>query len=381
MRGRASILGPPMPGRRRTARLDYLDVERNACARGHPGETPPVGAAATLAACPSPSKTSTPSSPPAASAAGCGRCPVPTRPKFLHDLTGSGHTLLRDTWDRLEPLVGPRPHRGRHRPRAPRGGREGAARHPRQERLPRVRAARLGGGDRARRGDPVAGASPTSSSAPSPPTMSSAAPQVFDWAVQQAVAVAREGYICTIGIPPTEPSVGFGYIQKGGELVVDGRARGGAGRALRREARPRHRQASTSPTARTCGTPGMFIARADVLLGEIAENQPHLLCGTDGARRGVGRPRRARPRRRPGLADDHEDRDRLRRRRAGRRARAASPSSPGTSTGTTWGTSRASRSSTRTGARTTSRSSARTRGSSPMRPAASSSARPSGSSA
>src|ERR1700710_935308 len=28
-------------------------------------------------------------------------------PKFLHDLTGSGHTLLRDTWDRLVPLSGP----------------------------------------------------------------------------------------------------------------------------------------------------------------------------------------------------------------------------------------------------------------------------------
>ncbi|MGB3375110.1 MAG: sugar phosphate nucleotidyltransferase, partial [Microbacterium sp.] len=28
-------------------------------------------------------------------------------PKFLHDLTGSGHSLLRDTWDRLEPLAGP----------------------------------------------------------------------------------------------------------------------------------------------------------------------------------------------------------------------------------------------------------------------------------
>src|SRR6478735_11378736 len=27
-------------------------------------------------------------------------------PKFLHDLTGSGQTLLRDTWDRLEPLAG-----------------------------------------------------------------------------------------------------------------------------------------------------------------------------------------------------------------------------------------------------------------------------------
>src|SRR5215203_3030476 len=27
-------------------------------------------------------------------------------PKFLHDLTGSGQTLLKDTWDRLVPLSG-----------------------------------------------------------------------------------------------------------------------------------------------------------------------------------------------------------------------------------------------------------------------------------
>ena len=27
-------------------------------------------------------------------------------PKFLHDLTGSGQTLLQDTWDRLTPIAG-----------------------------------------------------------------------------------------------------------------------------------------------------------------------------------------------------------------------------------------------------------------------------------
>ena len=163
-------------------------------------------------------------------------------PKFLHDLTGSGHTLLRDTWDRLEPLVGTRPHRRRHRPRAPRGGREGASRHPRQERLPRVRAARLRRRDRPRRRDPRRAASPTSSSARSPPTTSSACTQLFDWAVQQAVATAREGYICTIGIQPSEPSVGFGYIKKGGELVVDGAPEAALVEQLRREARSRHRE-------------------------------------------------------------------------------------------------------------------------------------------
>ena len=27
-------------------------------------------------------------------------------PKFLHDLTGSGQTLLKETWDRLAPIAG-----------------------------------------------------------------------------------------------------------------------------------------------------------------------------------------------------------------------------------------------------------------------------------
>src|SRR6478672_7431153 len=31
-----------------------------------------------------------------------------TSPKFLHDLTGSGRSLLQATWDRLEPLTGDR---------------------------------------------------------------------------------------------------------------------------------------------------------------------------------------------------------------------------------------------------------------------------------
>ncbi len=44
----------------------------------------------------------------------------------------------------------------------------------------------------------------------------------FEFAVRQAVAVAREGYICTIGIQPSEASVGFGYIKQADELIVDG---------------------------------------------------------------------------------------------------------------------------------------------------------------
>ena len=40
--------------------------------------------------------------------------------------------------------------------------------------------------------------------------------------VAEAVAVANAGYITTIGITPTEPATGFGYIHTGAALAVDG---------------------------------------------------------------------------------------------------------------------------------------------------------------
>ena len=102
--------------------------------------------------------------------------------------------------------------------------------------------------------------------------------QVFDWAVNQAIAVAREGYICTIGIPPTEPSIGFGYIQKGGELVVAGAPE--AALVDRFVEKPDLETAKGYYADRSyLWNAGMFITRADVLLGEIAENQPHLYAG------------------------------------------------------------------------------------------------------
>src|SRR5699024_8407400 len=45
--------------------------------------------------------------------------------------------------------------------------------------------------------------------------------RVFEFTVRQAVAAAREGYIATIGIQPSEPAIGFGYIKTGDELVID----------------------------------------------------------------------------------------------------------------------------------------------------------------
>lgn len=198
-------------------------------------------------------------------------------PKFLHDLTGSGHSLLRDTWDRLEPLAGPdrisvvtgRAHRAAVESELP-----GVPdRNVFLESEPRDSAAAIGlAAAILHRRDPdvIIG--------------SFAADHVirgtrtFEFAVQQAVEVARAGYICTIGIQPSEPSIGFGYIQKGDELVVDRAPE--AAIVERFVEKPDLETAKEYYADRSfLWNAGMFIAKASVLLAELAENEPELHAG------------------------------------------------------------------------------------------------------
>jgi len=198
-------------------------------------------------------------------------------PKFLHDLTGSGHSLLRDTWDRLEPLAG-------HDRIAVVTGR--AHRAAVEKELPGVPDRNVFLESEPRESTAAIGLAAAILSHREPDVIigSFAADhvirgtQVFEWAVQQAVAVAREGYICTIGIPPIEPSVGFGYIKKSGELIVDGAPE--AAVVERFVEKPDLDTAREYYSDRSyLWNAGMFIARADVLLGEIAENEPQLYAG------------------------------------------------------------------------------------------------------
>ncbi|MFH8250692.1 mannose-1-phosphate guanylyltransferase [Microbacterium sp. B2969] len=198
-------------------------------------------------------------------------------PKFLHDLTGSGQTLLRDTWDRLEPLAGRdriavvtgRAHRAaveRELPGVP-------DKNVFLESEPRDSAAAIGlaAAILARREPDVIIGSFAADHV-------IRGTQVFDWAVRQAVATAREGYICTIGIPPVEPSVGFGYIKKGDEIVVEGAPE--AALVERFVEKPDLETARTYFTDRSyLWNAGMFITRADVLLAELERNQPELHAG------------------------------------------------------------------------------------------------------
>jgi len=198
-------------------------------------------------------------------------------PKFLHDLTGSGNSLLRDTWDRLEPLTGPdriavvtgRAHRA-----AVEGQLPGIPDfNVILESEPRESAAAIGLAAailHRRHPDVIVGSFAADHVIRVLP--------VFHWAVQQAVSVAREGYVCTIGITPTEPSVGFGYIQKGEMLAVQGSPE--AALVERFVEKPDLETAKEYLQQRSfLWNAGMFISRADVLLAEIEANSPELHAG------------------------------------------------------------------------------------------------------
>lgn len=199
-------------------------------------------------------------------------------PKFLHDLTGSGQTLLRDTWDRLEPLAGPdriavvtgRAHRAaveRELPGVP-------DKNVFLESEPRDSSAAIGLAAavlQRREPDVIIGSFAADHVI--------RGTQVFDWAVRQAVATARAGYICTIGIPPAEPSVGFGYIKKGGEILVDGAPEAALVEQFVEKPDLETAKAYYADRRSYMWNAGMFISRADVLLAEIERNQPELHAG------------------------------------------------------------------------------------------------------
>jgi mannose-1-phosphate guanylyltransferase len=200
-------------------------------------------------------------------------------PKFLHDLTGSGSSLLRATWDRLAPIAGPdrvmvvtgRAHRAAVEAQLP----ELIDANVVLESEPKDSTAAIGLAAailRLREPDVIIG--------------SFAADHViadvrsFRKAVEQAVVAADAGYIATIGISPTEPAIGFGYIQCGESLNI-----AGAPDALVVESFVEKPDLATAKQyvedKKHLWNGGMFVARADVLLAQIGESDPELLAGLE----------------------------------------------------------------------------------------------------
>lgn len=199
------------------------------------------------------------------------------RPKFLLDLTGAGRSLLQQTWDRLTPLAGE-------------GGVlvvTGRAHGP-------AVAQQLSG---LPAGNLLAEPSPRDSAAaiclaaavvrhrdPDAVVGSFAADHVirdvagFHDAVRQAVATAEQGYIVTIGIEPVRPSTAFGYIRMSHPLQVAGAPSAHAVQAFVEKP-----DAATAAGYLAEGgyrwNAGMFVARAAVLLDELALRRPALHDG------------------------------------------------------------------------------------------------------
>lgn len=195
-------------------------------------------------------------------------------PKFLHDLTGSGHTLLRDTWDRILPLAGSagitvvtgRVHRAAVQAQLP----ELLESNIVLESEPKESAAAIGLAAailHRRNPDVIIGSFAADHVITDP--------ERFRHAVAEAVAVARTGLIATIGIAPTEPAVGFGYILCGADLDLDDAPHASlVERFVEKPDLPTATEYVASGDYLWNG--GMFIARADRLLEQLAETEPLL---------------------------------------------------------------------------------------------------------
>lgn len=197
-------------------------------------------------------------------------------PKFLLDLTGAGQSLLCQTWDRLVPLAGPdrimvvtgRDHRAAVMGQLPDLNEFNVL----VESSPRDSTAAIG-----------LAAAVLERRQPGMILGSFAADHViegqeaFEHAVRAAVEAARTGKIVTIGIRPTEPATGFGYIHAGEPLGPD------TPDALTVERFVEKPDQETAEEYLADGgylwNAGMFIAKASVILDFIRAYNPSLHAG------------------------------------------------------------------------------------------------------
>ena len=200
-------------------------------------------------------------------------------PKFLLDLTGTGRTLLQQTWDRLVPLAGDdgvvvvtgAAHAGAVASQldALSAANLLAEPSPRDSTAAICLAAAV---VRRRHPDAVVGSFAADAVIRDVPA--------FHAAVAEAAAVARAGHVVTIGIEPDHPSTAFGYVRLGPPLDL-----AGAPSARVVERFVEKPDAATAAAYLAEGAyrwnAGMFVARADVLLDLLAQYRPELAAGVE----------------------------------------------------------------------------------------------------
>lgn len=195
-------------------------------------------------------------------------------PKFLHDLTGSGQTLLQDTWERLVPLT------TEERILIVTGQSHQSAVREQIENLTDDQLV-LEASPKDSTAAIVLAAAILAKREPDVIVGSFAADHViiedklFQETVREAVATAAGGKIVTIGIRPTEPSVGFGYIKQGKPLEIEGATSAcEVDKFVEKPNMARARKYVES--GNYLWNAGMFIAPAQLLIDELAKTEPEL---------------------------------------------------------------------------------------------------------
>jgi mannose-1-phosphate guanylyltransferase len=219
-------------------------------------------------------------------------------PKFLHDLTGSGTTLIRSTYERLFPLSG-------HAVMVVTGEAHGEAVLGQLPELkaadlvlepePKDSAAAIGLAAAILHARDLA-AGRTGSAGTIMGSFAAdhviAPVSIFRNAVDQAVATAATGKIVTIGIKPTHPSTGFGYIRTGEKYHVTDAP--DAHHVIEFVEKPGEQVAQEYvESGHYLWNAGMFVAPVSVLLEHLAAAEPELHAGLSEIAAAWGTPRQA----------------------------------------------------------------------------------------
>ncbi len=199
------------------------------------------------------------------------------RPKFLHDLTGSGQSLLQETAARLEPLCADRLMVVAGRAHAPAVAGS----------LPSLRAHNLIVEPSPRDSLPAIGLAAAVVALRDPDAIvgSFAADHVigdqdaFRRCVATAVRIASDDVLVTLGVQPTHPATGFGYVRPGSPYAWH---EGGTESAYTVQSFVEKPSAGVAEQYVRDGhlwNAGMFVVKACVLVAMIERWEPELASG------------------------------------------------------------------------------------------------------
>ena len=198
-------------------------------------------------------------------------------PKFLHDVLGTGRSLIQSTWDRVAPIVGEdnvwvvtgEGHFEQVAEQLPEMSKTKIVTEP----SPKDSAAAIGLATML-----IAKEDPEAIVGSFSADHSITNVDEFRLVIDQAVVAAETGDIVTVGIMPRNPATAYGYIETGDLLGLEG-----APTARRAKAFVEKPEASTARTYVNSGryrwNAGMFIAKASALLEVLASEHPSLYAG------------------------------------------------------------------------------------------------------